>query len=121
MDNDSKSYIIKEQNVILNIIEYNKYKLPITKTIDNILFNYDNLNKLLACYKSVCNDPPDIIHSIDWSSINVARTLKEEFKCKWVMGYSLSHTEETKDILKFFDLNIKNDSLDSIKLNNIEN
>ena len=38
VDNDSKSYIIKEQNVILNIIEYNKYKLPITKTIDNILF-----------------------------------------------------------------------------------
>jgi hypothetical protein len=37
------------------------------------------------------------------------------------MGYSLSHTEETKDILKFFDLNIKNDSVDQIKLNNIEN
>jgi hypothetical protein len=65
VENDNKSYIIKVQNIVLNIIEYHKYKLPITKTIDNILFNYDDTNKLLECYKSVCNDQPDIIHSID--------------------------------------------------------
>ena len=123
---DKKNYNINEKitNINLKLIEY-EYDPIHLHLGDQSVTNFNESIKLLRCYQHIYKDPPNIIHSFDWDSVNISRFLVKEYKCKWVMHFCLSHIEEYYDIDSFlknvnFKLNIQKNDCNHKYVENIE-